>query len=66
MGKKNVYAMCKNCVHTCTDTPCDAYCNLAVLWQVLGEALQGPVIDYEIIIQEAYENITEWMKKDES
>lgn len=31
MGKENLYRVCQNCPHTCTDKPCEAFLQLKVL-----------------------------------
>ena len=52
MGKENLYAVCKDCVHTCTDQPCEAFLALGVLQSAT-----------ELGLDEIQYNLGQWLKK---
>ncbi len=52
MGKSNLYAVCKPCVHTCMGDPCEAILNLLTLQAAT-----------ELDEQEIRENIDDWLER---
>ena len=53
MGKENVYLICKECIHTCTNKPCEAILALKTL-----QAAD------ELGLDEIRYNLDLWLQKD--
>jgi len=60
MGKDNLYNICKKCVNTCTNKPCEAFALISVLYSDESLLLEEIRYNFEIALKKEAKMKCKW------